>query len=225
MAEKPLSVKESVRLKLVSGLQTQHREPMKKQPPEGAKLIYDSLDCYQGEGWAFQYPKSVAGGITYNAIFELPNKGKSRYQVGDRLYLQEPYRIVGWACRRKSERTLCGYYLDGDYESTKGWRLRKKLTVEEYKKWNVRKFPFRKTSGRFMYKSLARHWFEVTEMRAERVQDTTINDIQLEGCPEIIDHRCIKWWRQLWDSCYGEGAWNRNDWVWCYTFRKVDYGK
>lgn len=233
MRELPLSLLPEMRKRVVKGEQTQHREPVKKQPPEGARPIYDSLDCYEGEGWAFQYPKPVAGGLTHNAIFKLPNKGKSRYQVGDKLWLQEPYQIQrGHAGNSFGPTGLIGTYLDD------GSCLDKPITGAEWDKWIERKFPNRKTSGRFMYKSLARHWFEVTGVKAERVQDISEEDAKAEGIKggayETTDNdhegnpierfSYIPEFIALWDSCYGGGefAWDKNPWEFVYTLRKVE---
>lgn len=66
------------------------RRVMTEQPPENAWPIHDALDCYGGIGWAFQYPKDVGGGLTFNAIFQLPNNGKPPLgNAGDGLYGRE----------------------------------------------------------------------------------------------------------------------------------------
>ena len=223
-----LCLVKDLRVKAVAGLKTQTRTPIKKQPPEGARLIYDSLDCYEGEGWAFQYPKPCGGGLTFNAIFELPNKGKPPCEVGDRLYLAEPYQIeTGLGCGYSG--LLTGRYLDDN----KPFDI--VVSPDEYNKWSNRKFPYRGTSGRFMYTSLARHWFEVTGVGAELLQDISVEDAKAEGIRLVVGESVVSArpdnsdyiynFKRLWDSIYGDGAWARNDWVWKRTFRKVEDGR
>ena len=42
------------------GRLSQLRRVIKPQPPEGAWPIYDDLDGYEGEGWAFHNPRLLA---------------------------------------------------------------------------------------------------------------------------------------------------------------------
>lgn len=85
-------------------------------------------------------------------------------KVGDRLWVKESYRV----CNRdfdKQQSVMVHYYSDKSYHSIK-------LTDSEWYLWTHRKKPFMKTSGRFMYKSLARIWLEVTNIRVVRVWDS-----------------------------------------------------
>lgn len=232
MRERALSVNKQCRANMVSGLQTQHREPVKPQPnpthPKcGIVWNYDSVMYHrkEKEGFCFSYD----GGFCYGAVRGFV----PRYQVGDHLWMQEPYLIDTF--RLDSCRTVTGQYLD-DHKS-----FEVSLSENESKLWTARKFPNRETSGRFMYKSLTRHRFEVTEVRAEQVQDISLEDIKAEGVifprpylgisPEgyVAEGEHIDkdpWWffKELWDSCYGGGkfAWVKNPWVWAYTLRKVE---
>ena len=86
---------------------------------------------------------------------------KPRYQVGDEVYVAEGYRILGWDVRDGNK------YLDGEYLADK-MRFHKIVTQREFDLWIARQFPYRPTSGRFMYKSLARTFMTITEVRVER---------------------------------------------------------
>lgn len=206
MRELPLSLQKQSRLAVVSGLQTQHREPLRPQPEVGYHAGLKS-DILLHKGIQLELLKSE-GVKNWLKV--------ARYQVGDKLWLQEPYQI-----NRYIWPDVVGKYSDS------GESFSVQLTYEEYEQWKDRKCPFGKTAGRFIYKSLARHWFEVTDVRAEQVHDITIEDIWAEGrSPSISDDEDYsagyEWFADLWDSCYGVGAWDRNEWVWAYTFRKVE---
>lgn len=85
---------------------------------------------------------------------------------------------------------------------------------------------------------------EITKVRAERLQDISAVDAELEGVahtefwtPKEMNDRPFeeKWWddfyfwshypqivfKRLWDSIYGPGSWDRNDWVWVVEFKVV----
>lgn len=72
---------------------------------------------------------------------------------------------------------------------------------------------------------------EITDVRAERVQDISKEDAVKEGVPytELNNHRPDKLhigqFADLWDSCYGRRAWERNDWVWVIEFKLLTEGK
>ncbi len=95
------------------------------------------------------------------------------------------------------------------------------------------------TSGRYMKKEFARIFLEITDIRVERVQDITTEDVWAEG----IDKDEYETWREdvdniapegssfeqpkdlfakLWNSIHGKDAWERNDFVWVVEFKKVD---
>lgn len=83
----------------------------------------------------------------------------------------------------------------------------------------------------FMPKQFARIWLEVTAVKVERLRDITPKDVLAEGVdmsppldsdlPEGCDS-IFKWrYQKLWESINGKGSWEKNTWVWCYTFRRI----
>lgn len=217
--DRAFSLRPEQRKNVVAGLQTQTRTPCKDQTAKSYQWV-DDTEVYPNDGTRY------TGWAKDNGFsFLVPTKAPC--QVGDRRYLQEPYQI-----EMSHNET---WEIDGLYEDDVHFSVA--LTQKEWYKFNARKFPYRKTSGRFMYKSLARHWFEVTGVRAEQVQDISWKDCKAEGVvmkfcgligskTRLGQTRSLKiGFQTLWDSIYGEGAWDRNDWVWAITFRKVEDGK
>ena len=84
----------------------------------------------------------------------------------------------------------------------------------------------------FLPADLARTLVTITDIRAQRVQDISEKDARAEGLVHnafwdmwespLHPGSLIDWYKtafkQLWDSIHGEGAWERNDWVWKYSF-------
>ncbi len=138
-------------------------------------------------------------------------------KVGDRLWVQETlYRVVpAWIGKYKAD----GKTVGGDLPLVYPWKCKV-------------------LSGRFMPKSCARIWLEITKIRVERVQDISEEDAKAEGVePQEIKHlREIAetipdssycphklTFSELWDSInekrgYG---WDVNPWCWCISFKKV----
>lgn len=151
------------------------------------------------------------------------------YKVGDTLWVREGYRIPNMDLDR--EQALMVYYrADRTYKSVA-------ITEAEMKLFKGRKYPFRMTPGRFMYKSLARIFLEVTKIRVERLKEITWEDIIAEGCdvakptgdPAVDDFTAgvetFDTFRYLWNSIHGEGAWDRNEWLFVYDFKRISNGR
>lgn len=62
----------------------------------------------------------------------------------------------------------------------------------------------------------------ITDSRLERVQDITNEDAVAEGVGPEGGAFPTHAFHFIWDSIYGKGAWDRNDWVWAYTFKVVE---
>jgi hypothetical protein len=92
----------------------------------------------------------------------------------------------------------------------------------------------------FMPKAAARIFLQVTDVRAERLQDITEEDAIAEGI-ECIHESDVKVYRNyllkeklgstnpvnsfssLWNSINAKTSpWKKNDWVWVYTFKKIE---
>lgn len=89
----------------------------------------------------------------------------------------------------------------------------------------------------FMPKWAARLWLEITDVRVERVQEISGHDSFAEGVTvpcldeeiskETLDELAIAGYKYLWDSINGKRAggvfaWDKNPFVWCISFRRID---
>jgi len=133
------------------------------------------------------------------ALRMIPNYAP--YQVGDLLWVKETWGITPDKYHR-----IC-YKADLQYPEGR--------PVEG--KWK---------SPRFMHKAYARLWLlEVTAVRAERLQEISIEDIKAEGVFDEINSynpaRQLYAMRKLWDSTNPKYPWSSNPWVWVYEFKKA----
>ena len=226
MKERGILFTKENRLASVEGRKTQTRRIMNPQPKYRPYLQKD----------AFYIPKF--GYIAVSNTSALKAHMKARHQVGDHLYMKEPYQVTKYY---PGSYRLVGTYLDD------GKPFEIHLSVGEYRKFNVPLRPKMKTSSRFMYKSLARYWFEVTGVRVERVQDITPEDCEAEGITWYGGHgggthynnttfyvafpnkpggftTAKEAFECLWDSINekrGHG-WDKNDYVWVYEYKRIE---
>lgn len=197
----------------LDGLKTQTRRVVKPQPPDSV-IGFSKRPSYAGNNiW----------GQRLNGATALTDIRCPLGQPGDRLYVKEGYQIDGY--------NVDGYeWFKGTYTAD-GEPFALSPTPREFNLWKKRKYPNRKTSGRFMYKSLARIWLEVINVRVERVQDISEEDAIAEGLRIKPQDWMGKYKKtpnalafvDLWDSLHfhrGHG-WDQNDWVWVVEFEVV----
>lgn len=144
--------------------------------------------------------------------YPLKPKRRSPYQIGDILYVRET-----WDCYPEYEDEnapgIYYYKADGD------------LRPEEYRNigW---------LSPIHMPKEAARIWLKVTNVRVERLQDITADDIRSEGLSSIAVHAgnmeiALKEWKKLWNSTIKKSdldryGWDANPWVWVIEFERCE---
>lgn len=74
----------------------------------------------------------------------------------------------------------------------------------------------------------ARIFLEITDVRVERLHDISESDAEAEGCepyrlpchPDIGPFKAG--YSVLWESINGAGSWDRNQYVWVISFRRID---
>lgn len=83
-----------------------------------------------------------------------------------------------------------------------------------------------------MPKEAARIWLKVTDVRMERLQEITIDDIRNEGLSSMAVHAgdmeiAIEEWKNLWNSTIKKSdldryGWDANPWVWVIEFERCE---
>jgi len=241
MKETGVLMIDAMRDKAIADLKTQTRRVIIPQPHYLAQTaIKAEGQSMDGRDWKFA-SNPVPG--LYHAVSPWVKCPYGR--PGDRLYLKEDVcltrkRIGGKLCVIANYR-FC-------YEDT-GFRQYK---WEDLDKATRQKLLHKKTWGRWtskllMYKFLARVWFDITDIRVQRLQEISEFDAVAEGCDNALARSFAGGtdtddpdsglefayvtnkeflYQHLWDSinadrAEGKYAWNENPWCWAYTFRRI----
>lgn len=227
MSDHPLPLNAEMVRATLAQTKRQHRLPMKLkvQPPANAWPVYDALDCYQGEGWAFQYAKEINVGsmsIIHNRIFPLPNKGRSPFGVpGDRLWAAEAWRVVDNTCGGRQY--MIAYRAGGIAGAEWHARPREEPQLTTHAKWRP---------STNMPRWASRITLVVKRAWIEQVRDISEEDARAEGVDPKRVRMCAAAHRrafldEYWDPLYakkGLGA-DDNPLVWACEFESVETEK
>lgn len=120
------------------------------------------------------------------------------YHVGDLIWARECWAEIGDEAEGVPREFV--YRADGgdysDWESVDGDKFRWYPSIH-------------------MPRRACRCWLEITDVRVQRIQEISEEDAIAEGSETRT--RFI----ESWSSIY-PGSWERNDWVWALSFRRVD---
>lgn len=173
-------------------------------------------------------------------------KPKSKYKVGEIVYLKEPYAET---CDEYGSPLIAyrfdntAFYLirkdeNGDYYQLN--TIKKPVTTN----WTINNFPAcgEWKNKLFMPEWAARYFIEITAVRAERLQDISEEDCVKEGI-WYAPIQVLSWKEELtpmWanglnrhqtpqkayavliDKISGKGTWEKNPFVWVYDFRLIE---
>jgi hypothetical protein len=66
---------------------------------------------------------------------------------------------------------------------------------------------------------------EITNVRAERLQDISVWDCEAEGCGHVMPKSAQEVYRELWDSLNAKRGfgWETNPWVWVIEFKRLPH--
>ena len=215
---------------------TQTRRPVKPQP--SAEEYYEHIDCEWYHPIVLDRHGEASPG---EEVFGFANEDrgwKAPYQPGDVLWVRET-----WAFANSEDGPVVCYRANFDRRylmDDVGFRCADgsmnyddpRLKDASFAQWAV---DFESgAEGQWRPSIHMPHWaarlfLEVTDVRVQRIQDISREDCHAEGLDEEqLDggSHCIDgmkawhvWMMDLWERQY-PGSWQRNDWVWCYTFKR-----
>ncbi len=251
--ELPLLCNGQVALNIQEGKQTQDRRPIKPQPYISNMSPPQYTDTKVGDIFICQ--DLLPSGDTVKSVFaEYENRGTWHYmgkegfaekhaphKVGDLLYVREAWRCTGGGDLRNiiyraegdTAISFCGID-DGRTEilhvSEPHWAEWDRLVYETNRSCNWR-------PNIHMPKWAARTWVKVKRVWVEQVQDISYEDCIDEGIlyggtekeiygktHKMLSDEVIRKFHTLWETLY-PGSWDRNDFVWCSEFERIEYPK
>lgn len=216
MAIKPILFNTEMVQAILDGRKGCTRKVVKPQPK--ARLCYTYAGIHKGCIGKWTYPNRGAHEF-WGEEYKLPENIKDEelskrwnppYHTDDILYVRET-----WS--------------EGYEEGTYIYRASDKLAD----------LPTFKESSKLIYhpsirmpKEAARIWLKVTNVRVERLQEITIDDIRNEGLSSMAVHAgdmeiAIEEWKNLWNSTIKKSnldryGWNANPYVWVISFERCE---
>lgn len=196
-----------------------------------------------------KFPKDYSGGTVYpNGSFGLKyaisdgtiHRLHAKYQPGDILYVKETFYAYGhWTSIKDTDTGETEWRF---FDLTKGMGreyLYFDNPPEKVYKRADNKLGYYKRPSLFMPYEAARIFLEVTNVRAERLQDITEEDAIREGIyreyntphsAPFYKHYTrggftilpIESFSSLWESINGPGSWDANPWVFVYEFKRAE---
>lgn len=202
---------------ILEGRKTQTRRVMNPQPHKYVHSFFflNTLNEFKpmvgGPSHLFELPEMKHGSPTIRCPYGVP---------GDRLWVKEAWRTnnANDDLRPSSLPAGSPLYYEADCSDWQGRHS----------------FIGKRRASRFMPRWASRITLEITEVRAQRVQDISDEDAIAEGTRDPTlrflggDLAQTAWlesqvFRIIWDSINAQRgyAWEKNPWVWATTFRRI----
>lgn len=148
------------------------------------------------------------------------------WQVGDRIYVKEDFKLFG---HEEEKGTVKVQYRDGNTLEVECYPVFEFHGIGSHLPW---------TGAKHMPRWASRLTLEVTEIRAQRIQEISEGDSIAEGVREgwnfepgtfynnfdkgeIVSFSAASAFRNLWKSLY-PGSWERNEYVWVLDFKLIE---
>ena len=196
----------------------------------GLKRVNENPD-----DWKIVVGDWSTNGVLFFNKYGYSDRMKPKFQIGDQLWVKETYTTL--VPEHSVEPLKNKYIYKADFD-TESEQKRKDFVAQGY--------PYKWITGRYMPKSAARIWLEVTGVKCERLQNISNEDAIAEGIIPIslsasnlvkqrqkyFDYSKPKqlfgddldpFWsfNALWCSINGGESWNTNPWVFVYTFKRI----
>ncbi|HEX5426525.1 MAG TPA: hypothetical protein VFW94_23460 [Candidatus Acidoferrales bacterium] len=221
----PHSVRE-----ILAGRKTQTRRVIKRYSDEG---VSTPASYYDGMFW-FEDGDTMALECSYGGL-------------GDRLWVKEPWSLGKshdertphevWSHLQNTRQGVTVLYKAGGWKSVAPFERQEPVYPDNEP---MPEWAGKRRHAMFMPRWASRITLEITDQRAERLQDISEKDIAAEGVHipspfvgvgsdgyPIESEHCDKdpwwFWQQTWDSINGEKhPWSANPLVWALTFRRIE---
>lgn len=201
MKERPILFSGPMVRAILDGSKTQTRRVLSPQPDSDGWVEYGKLPSSAGSAYI---GNATSGGICTRVVCPYG-------RPGDRLWVRETWAAVEWAYRDGTEGTRVLYC--ADEPSRNEWR------PEEGDRWRP---------SIHMPRWASRITLEVTNVRVERLQAISEDDVEAEGVGLTEWNGHPEWPRtagfaELWDSLAKPGVrWADDPWMWVVGFKRVE---
>jgi len=153
---------------------------------------------------------------------------KARYQVGETVYVKEVhYRYGKWVknglTKTRKQRWEFKPLPELRISSIKGVQSFRYYDnpPDGVKPNSYRKEGWYKRSPLFMPEWAARYFITITDVRAERLQEISRDNILAEGIYPFPYHNKTEF-KNLWNSINKDYPWESNPWAFAYSFKRVE---
>lgn len=228
MTDRPIIFSAPMVRALLAGRLSQTRLVLKDQPspnePIGGASPY-------GQDWVWQHGMD---GSIFRQMLPAPP-----YAPGDRLWVREAWRIGAWHggnatvavdyCNGPRKEWLDvedGYMLHRLIDQSRADAVKAGMPLRdscyEYS-WSPGRSPCRWRSPIHMPRRASRLTLLVTDVRVQRLQEITAEDVTAEGIPFEADALAPYEWSvarfaDLWNTIHGPDAWDANPWCAAISF-------
>lgn len=220
---------------LMDDRKTQTRRVLKiQQPSPDHSLVKLQGEHFGKYYWAVrdkQSPELICP-ITASQIFTCPYG-----QPGDRLWVRETFYAYGeWQLAFDDCGKLVWHFIDMTLETGKQYQYMAPSDVRKRRQAGV--LGWWKRPSIFMPRIASRILLEVTDVRVERLQEISAEDVTAEGVLTAGESMWgSRWWlgvpdqaiadavalyRELWERINGPGSWESNPWVWAISFKMLE---
>lgn len=195
MREHPILFNADMVRAVLNGSKTQTRRIMKVQPHAGVRnspFVKSGIE--DGHGKELVCPFGA---------------------VGDRLWVRETFM------------DLKGTGIESTTGQFEGFAYRSDTPPGSYGDMARKDYGLKWTPSLHMPRKASRITLEITSVRVERLKHVPRDGIIAEGYPaeRAADggyYDPFLWYRDLWESIYGEGSWQANPWVWVVEFKRLE---
>lgn len=225
MKQRPILFSTEMVQAILAGRKTQTRRVVKPAPKQSKWLSQEllnkaSIDYVTSDGVQLHHPKG--GPLTF---MRFPYG-----QVGDVLWVRETWTPLDTQEVDSPELDEDGIPLE-EFQVEIGYKdgMSKWCVVSEdfYDQMNEDIEDMEQEGTQWkpsihMPKDAARIWLRIKDVRVERLQDISDEDIRAEGAAEFgcTTHRLN--WQALWESVNGSDSWEDNPFVWVIEFERIE---